>query len=207
MSDMLGWALWRTVAGPLTDLMSKLSGRDGGKWLAALKLFLRGENPWNGRQLYEPWMTLTIGRFATLEALIAEVRAQGHGLDANTEGWLLSQRVPIASKPTEVDLVKVRLRQIDLERSRFPLIRTRLRLAGLELCTAEMVLEARMAFPEQCSKDLVQLISQPDGPEHDKRWLELGFADDDPHIATYVYVDNDSDELTGDHWVICVQPR
>ena len=45
MENMLGTAL-QDVCGPLGDLIARLKGKHGEEWLAALKRFLRKENPW-----------------------------------------------------------------------------------------------------------------------------------------------------------------
>lgn len=39
-------ALTEEFLGPVSDLCEKLSGKNGGEWLSALKRFLRKENPW-----------------------------------------------------------------------------------------------------------------------------------------------------------------
>lgn len=45
MSKIKG-ILGKLFAGPLLDLIEKLSGEEGMEWLAALEKFLRKENPW-----------------------------------------------------------------------------------------------------------------------------------------------------------------
>jgi hypothetical protein len=43
---MLGKLPLSEIQGPRDDLEQRLAGDDGEKWLAALKRFLRKENPW-----------------------------------------------------------------------------------------------------------------------------------------------------------------
>ncbi len=54
--NMLGSAL-AEVAGPLKDLAEKLGGEGGEHWLAALKRFLRKEDPW---LKFQVWKTIKL---------------------------------------------------------------------------------------------------------------------------------------------------
>jgi hypothetical protein len=52
--NMLGVALC-DVRGLLSDVLDRLSGADGQKWLRAIKKTLRGENPWDLSQVKFDW--------------------------------------------------------------------------------------------------------------------------------------------------------
>lgn len=49
------------ASGPLTDLLQKMSGEDGGQWNRALTKFLRKENPWS------VWRTVVLGGFKSAQ--------------------------------------------------------------------------------------------------------------------------------------------
>lgn len=73
--SMLGSAL-AEVAGPLKDLAEKLGGKEGEWWLAALKRFLRKEEPWPELSI---WRTIKFGTSPkTADEFLETVKAKGY---------------------------------------------------------------------------------------------------------------------------------
>lgn len=79
-NDMLG-KIMRTIVtipsewlGVLVDLLEKLAGSEGAKWLVALKLFLRKENPW---PTFPTWRAIKLGTHENVAKLVEAIEAKG----------------------------------------------------------------------------------------------------------------------------------
>ena len=71
------------VSGPVTDLIQKLSGKEGFQWLRALNRMLRKENPWGIPQIFE---VTTAGRSG--EGSILALEQQGFSVSDYTKELL-----------------------------------------------------------------------------------------------------------------------
>jgi len=87
--DMLGEAL-RQIAGPLKDLLDKLSGAEGSEWVEALKKFLRKENPWPQVQKAAPDLLqlITTVTIPAIKTFSPEGRFQVGERDGVKIGWV-----------------------------------------------------------------------------------------------------------------------
>ena len=90
------------VRGPLNDLMEKLSGSDGHKWLRAVKKTLRGENPWDFVNVCLNWRTVyeKLGLIAEYESLLV---AKSEEMQEAVDTWA----VPVLKGATPNKIIQV----------------------------------------------------------------------------------------------------
>ncbi len=187
-ANMLGEAL-RTVCGPLGDLNQKLSGPNGEEWLAALKRFLRKENPWDGAVAFPAWKTITLGTHKNVKDLRKALDQSGYRLS----GWasdILGKRVfQLAKEETEVNLVKVSVKDLGfVKATTYQEICYKARELGLHLCPAEVGPALRLQYPDQPAGEWLTVAMEPitgsgGGPglfrvDHgeDGRWLDTDWG-------------------------------
>jgi hypothetical protein len=148
----------REIHGPYMQLLVNLQGEKGGMWLNALKRFNRKENPWDGKPLWPIWKTVTVGQYQDKAQMLDFVRGQGFGISHRAESLIKHPAVTLASEQHEVDLVCVSARQLGVvdgseNNAPYSVLLQGAMMYGLEPCSAEAVVQARLVFPEQQYED------------------------------------------------------
>ncbi|MEK7615313.1 MAG: hypothetical protein AAB431_02935 [Patescibacteria group bacterium] len=91
--DVLGGIALASVVGPIGDLNSKLAGKEGEKWLAAFKRFLRGENPWPEVPLWRKVGDLAIEVNLDAPPVIPFADATVEWTKPGQTGWIRVERI------------------------------------------------------------------------------------------------------------------
>ncbi|MDP3991851.1 MAG: hypothetical protein Q8P66_03080 [Candidatus Colwellbacteria bacterium] len=183
---MLGEAL-RTVCGPLGDLNQKLSGPNGEEWLAALKLFLRKENPWDGKPTFPEWKTVTLGTFKNVRPLKKALEKSGFQVSDWTSDILGKPAFNLATEKTEVNLVRLSVAELGFPGSvTLRKIYARAQKQGLNLCPAEVGPQLRLQYADQSHREWFTVAMEPIassggslcvfevGHDGDVGWLDAG---------------------------------
>lgn len=138
--------------GPLNDLLYKLSGEEGGKWLHALKQMLREENPWGvATQDFPIRQTVMLGtELKSSGSLRMALIKQGVKCDKHADDML--EHLSFGDYPKEVslDLVVVSVADLGFRKSqRLQDVYARAKEFGLELCPPEVGPWLRMQYRDQ----------------------------------------------------------
>lgn len=143
--------------GPLNDLMDKLSGEEGLKWLRRLSRMLRGEDPFKFHAKDLPvWKTIKLGTHKTTDALKKALMDKGRCI-SNLAADILA-KVTVSPTEAELDLVVVSVAELGFkDGALYEDICGRAQEFGLELCPAE-------TGPQLC----LQYYDQPLG-----EWVRL----------------------------------
>ena len=160
--DMLGKGALAAVAGPLKDLAEKLAGPDGEGWFAALKRFLRKEDPWGG-STFPIWMTVAIGG-ASREDLLMRLEKKGFYVSDWARDIMAKPAFVTSTEPREVSFVLPRVK--DLGFTEMPTTRElfgeeRLARLGLGLCEPEDGPHLRLADENQSRGTWYWLAMRP----------------------------------------------
>lgn len=141
--------------GPLNDLMDKMSGEEGERWLRALKGMLRKENPWESVTLWE-WKTIQLGTqsFPGLKMAI---------LKALTEhASVMLTQTPFSQHRKEIHLMSVLGKDLGQEGDEtLAEIYHRADKNKLDLCPPEVGPQLRRQYTDQPSGDALLIGMEP----------------------------------------------
>ncbi len=160
--NMLGVAL-HEVRGLLAQLMDALCGEEGRKWLQALKLFLRKENPWDIRN-WDIWKTIKIGTkgLKTADNFRKALGKDGHEIGTYANDILGKPAFKVSETETEVDLVNVSVGELGFkEGATNAQIFERAKELGLELCPNEVGPQLRLQYVDQPNGEWLLIAMEP----------------------------------------------
>lgn len=196
---MLGTLSLSDVQGPRDDLEQKLAGEDGAVWLAALKRFLRKENPWEVAQSDPSWVVVppfaptvweqvTLGLHPTVEAFRAALEQGGNQIGGYAGQIFV--KTPLATERTTVDLYRVTGRDLGLTR-RYTF--AQLLAAGAKHNLGKLPAEAgpalRESYTDQPKNEWVGVVMDPIADSAGRpsvwrvdravvdRWLDTDYVD------------------------------
>lgn len=177
--NMLGIAL-HEVRGLLSDLMEKLCGEEGQKWITAFKLFLRKENPWDIRN-WEVWKTIKLGTgLKTADDFRKALKKGGHEIGSWGNDILGQPAFKASETAIDVDLVKVTVGELGFkEGATNSQINERAKELGLELCPNEVGLQLRLQYKDQPKGEWILVAMEPIVDSDDRLMLFLVERGDD----------------------------
>jgi hypothetical protein len=124
------------VRGPLTDLLTKIDGENGGVWLRELNKFLRKEKTWEN---WPPkiFITIDIGTYKDLETLYQALT--GSGILVGNVALTLFDKMRLCKSRKSLDLVVVSVKELGFSSgaSIEHILETGNNF-GLDLCPAEV---------------------------------------------------------------------
>lgn len=145
------------IRGPLTDLLARLEGKDGGVWLRGLKKFLRKENPW---EKPESFKIIEIGTYGNVKSLRKALEDPGAQI-GNWAGDILNETTLSKSKKS-LDLVILTVKELGFpEGAQLKDIYEAADAQGLDLCPAEVGPQLRLQYPDQPSGEWLIIAMKP----------------------------------------------
>ena len=190
---MLGSAL-AFAAGPLKDLIDRLSGVEGEQWLDALKRFLRKENPWPAPEVVAPkpkpapavvvppalevWKTITVGGMSRDEFLAA-LEADGCRVGKWARDMMAQKAFTTETEPREVDLARMTIRELGFTSNPTTAQRdARIKEIGGEILPPSAGAHLRIGYADQPVGEYLWMYMEPIvGSDGYSSVLEVGHAD------------------------------
>ncbi len=181
----------RDVRGPLEDLLRKLSGDDGEKWLRATAKMLRGENPWEiVAKDFAPWKSVQIGAgLKTGDDFRAAIKQAGMKIGDWANDILGKPAFTVATEEITLDLVRPSVADLGFPKGATRKdIYNRAQDLGLGLCPAEVGPQLRLQYPDQPAGEWLFIGMEPiavsDGGlsvfrverDGDDRWLHGSYG-------------------------------
>lgn len=138
------------ISGPLTDLVQKLSGEDGGQWLRALNKMLRKENPWEQLHI---WKTIKLGTgLKTADDFRKSLKDGGNRIGDWANDLLGKPEFTnsVSKEEVEVDLVILTTAQLTGKNSGTTAeVFAGAERLGLKKCPAEVGPQLRLQYKDQ----------------------------------------------------------
>ncbi|MDD4995027.1 MAG: hypothetical protein PHW53_00940 [Patescibacteria group bacterium] len=166
--------------GSLNDLNDKLAGKEGETWLAALKRFLRKENPWPVD--FPVWKTIKLGTgLKTADDFCQALAAARVRVGSRARDIMNKPAFTAAIEETEVDLVAASVAELGFpEGATWTEINKRAKERGLALCPAEVGPQLRLQYPDQPMGERRLIAMEPiTDSDGDIRVFNVGHDDDD----------------------------
>jgi len=185
------------VRGPLTDLLGKLDGENGGVWLRGLNKFLRKENPWEKPETFK---IIEIGTHKDVKSLRKALEESGARIGDWASDILNKTKLSISKQ--SLDLVVRSVKELGFPNgAQYQDICKAAESQGLDLCPAEVGPQLRLQKPDQPNGEWLVIAMEPikdsDGNlklfnvkrNDDDLWLYTvygnpdDFYDDDGHLV------------------------
>ncbi len=148
--------------GTLVDLVEKLCGDEGRKWLNALKLFLRKENPWDIRN-WQVWKTILLGTGPKTADDFRKALKKGRHEIGNWGNDILGKPAfKVSETKIEVDLVRATVGELGFKNGATNAeIFERAKELGLELCPNEVGPQLRLQYEDQPTGEWLLIAMEP----------------------------------------------
>ena len=113
--------------GPLTDLLQKLSGENGDRWISTLNNMLR-----NGLIFFPTWKTIKLGTYKFADDLSEVLMSRGFRI--GDRAMQVLKKIPLADVETKVELVLMTVAELGFTScTRCDAIYDRAKQLGLDL--------------------------------------------------------------------------
>lgn len=146
-----------TLGSVIKDLFDRLCGEDAQMWFAALKRFLRKEDPWGK---FPAWKVVETGIYATHDDLRTAMTTGDRKITTWAEGLLAE--VTLATTRQRFELVLVSAAQLCLDKGgTIAQIVAAGKAFGLQLCTAELVGEICKEHRNQKKGEVLRMAMEP----------------------------------------------
>jgi len=146
------------VRGPLTDLLGKLDGENGGVWLRGLCKFLRKESPWEKPETFK---IIEIGTHKDVKSLRKTLEESG---GARIGDWASSilNKTKLSKSKQSLDLVVLTVKELGFPQgAQLKDIYEAAKNQGLDLCPAEVGPQLRVQYPDQPSGEWLVIAMEP----------------------------------------------
>lgn len=145
------------VRGPLTDLLGKLDGENGGVWLRGLNKFLSKENPW---EKPESFKIIEIGTYKDVRSLRKALEESG----ARIGDWAgdILNKTKLSKSKQSLDLVVLSVKELGFPQgAQLKDIYEAAKSQGLDLCPAEAGPQLRLQYLDQPSGEWLVIAMEP----------------------------------------------
>lgn len=148
--------------GTLVDLVEKLCGEEGLKWLTALKRFLRKEDAWVVYK-WQVWKKILLGTgLQNADDFRSAIHRSGCEIVKWADVFLKSPTFSAKKVSTVLELVKVRVEELGFAKSTtYSQICDRATELGLNICPCEAVPQLRLQYLYQPSHEWIVVATEP----------------------------------------------
>jgi hypothetical protein len=145
------------VRGPLTDLLGKLDGENGGVWLRGLKKFLRKENPWEKPETFK---IIEIGTYKDVKSLRKALEGSGDRI-SDWAGDILN-KTELSKSRQSLDLVVLSVKELGFPQgAQLKDIYEAANNQDLDKCPAEAGPQLRLQYPDQPIGEWLTIAMEP----------------------------------------------
>ena len=170
------------VRGPLTDLLGKLDGENGGVWLRGLNKFLRKENPWEKPETFK---IIEIGTHKDVKSLRKALEESG----ARIGDWAsdILNKTKLSKSKQSLDLVVLSVKELGFPQgAQLKDIYEAAKNLGLDLCPAEVGPQLRLQYPDQPNGEWLVIAMEPiKDSDGDLSLFHVKHIDDDRWLSAY----------------------
>jgi hypothetical protein len=147
------------VRGPLTDLLGKLDGENGGVWLRGLNKFLRKENPWGEKP--ETFKVIEIGTHKDVKSLRKALEESSARMIGDWASDILN-KTKLSKSKQSLDLVVRSVKELGFPNgAQYKDICKAAESQGLDLCPAEAGPQLRLQYPDQPNGEWLVIAMEP----------------------------------------------
>ncbi len=146
------------VRGPLTDLLGKLDGENGGVWLRGLNKFLRKENPWEKPETFK---VIEIGTHKDVKSLRKALEESSARMIGDWASDILN-KTKLSKSKQSLDLVVRSVKELGFPNgAQYKDICKAAESQGLDLCPAEAGPQLRLQYPDQPNGEWLVIAMEP----------------------------------------------